>query len=650
METFIQLTVHGLSNGAILALAALGFVLIYKATGVINFAQGEFLLIGAYVLWAAIVHSGLPWLVAIGLAMLVAIVLGLLVERLVLRPLVGRAGDLGDHGHDRARRAAGRGRLAGLGRRTERLPGLHPLRQRRASSAPTVAAEPTVGDRPRRRRARCVRRSSSSAPDGIAMRAVADDQQAALAMGISVRRVVRAGLGDLPASRLSIAGMLVANLAGVSLDLKNFGLLVFPVVILGGLDSVPGAIVGGAVIGLLQQYSGFYLDPRLAELQITGTAELVPYVVLVADPPHQALRPLRSNPNRAGVTMSATSTGVYHRSYRADLALRATRIEYFRLALLAAAVVAAPYLVSAYWLHVLNDIVIAVIGAIGLNILVGFTGQISLGQAGFLAVGAYTAGLISIQLVAAAACRNRSGGTRQRGGWRVLRTASAAAQGALPGDRDARLTGDHHLGVIHWQFLGAGEPLVITEPTSFFGWVPVTDKQWYWVIAVCATLAAIVATNLFRTGVGRAFVAIRDQDIAAEAIGVDTARYKVIAFALSSGFAGVAGALTAYWTTIVTWERFTIDVSMLYLAMIIIGGLGSVSGSVYGAIFIVAVPAWLTQLGNDFSGVISPQNLPAIQLIIFGLSIALFLVFEPKGLARIWQRSKDYFRLWPFRY
>jgi branched-chain amino acid transport system permease protein len=348
--------------------------------------------------------------------------------------------------------------------------------------------------------------------------------------------------------------------------------------------------------------------------------------------------------------VSATSTGVYHRSYRADMALRATRIEYFRLALLAAAVVAAPYLVSAYWLHVLNDIGIAVIGAIGLNILVGYTGQISLGQAGFLAVGAYTAGLISIHssLPPLAGI--------------VLAALVSAAVGAFFGLPALRLKGLYLAiatlasqviitwAIIHWQFLGAGEPLVITEPTSFFGWVPVTDKQWYWVIAVCATLAAIVATNLFRTGVGRAFVAIRDQDIAAEAIGVDTARYKIIAFALSSGFAGVAGALTAYWTTILTWERFTIDVSIAYLAMIIIGGLGSVSGSVYGAIFIVAVPAWLTQLGNDFSGVISPQNLPAIQLIIFGLSIALFLVFEPKGLARIWQRSKDYFRLWPFRY
>ena len=348
--------------------------------------------------------------------------------------------------------------------------------------------------------------------------------------------------------------------------------------------------------------------------------------------------------------MAATSTGVYHRSYRADLALRTTRVEYIRLALLIAAVVAAPFLASAYWVHVLDEIGIAVIGAIGLNILVGYTGQISLGQAGFLAVGAYTAGLISIHsslppLVGIA-----------------MAGLVSAAVGAFFGLPALRLKGLYLAiatlasqviitwAIIHWQFLGAGEPLVITESTAFFGWAPTGDKQWYWVIAVCAALAAIVSTNLFRTGVGRAFVAIRDQDIAAEAIGVNTARYKILAFALSSGFAGVAGALTAYWTTILTWERFTIDVSIAYLAMIIIGGLGSVSGAVYGAIFIVAVPAWLTQLSNDFSGLISPKNVPAIQLIIFGLSIALFLVFEPRGLARIWQRSKDYLRLWPFRY
>jgi branched-chain amino acid transport system permease protein len=130
------------------------------------------------------------------------------------------------------------------------------------------------------------------------------------------------------------------------------------------------------------------------------------------------------------------------------------------------------------------------------------------------------------------------------------------------------------------------------------------------------------------------------------------AGYKVLAFALSSGFAGVAGALTAYRDTFLTWESFTIEVSILYLAMIIVGGLGSVSGAVYGAIFIIGLQALLQELSGKLQGSLSivQENLPAIQQIIFGLTIVLFLIFEPKGLARIWQRMKDYFRLWPFRY
>jgi branched-chain amino acid transport system permease protein len=171
------------------------------------------------------------------------------------------------------------------------------------------------------------------------------------------------------------------------------------------------------------------------------------------------------------------------------------------------------------------------------------------------------------------------------------------------------------------------------------------------VIAGFAGLATVVGTNLFRTGVGRAFVAIRDQDIAAEVVGVDPARYKLLAFAVSSAFVGLAGALTAYWTQILTWERFTLDVSILYLAMIIVGGLGSISGAVYGAAFMIALPAYLQQLSLRFQGdSFFVRNLPALQLLIFGATIILFLVFEPRGMARIWQRMKDYFRLWPFRY
>ena len=347
----------------------------------------------------------------------------------------------------------------------------------------------------------------------------------------------------------------------------------------------------------------------------------------------------------------ATTTGVYQRSYRADLALRHTRVEYVRLALAFALVVVLPYVVSPFWLNVLCQIGIAAIGAIGLNILVGYTGQISLGQGGFLAVGAYSAGVVATKselspLVGVLVA--------------VLVTAAVGAFFGLPALRlkglylaIATLASQQIIVwlIIHWDWVTGGVDALVVEPVEIFGWTITGDSQWYWVIMGLAALAAITATNLFRTGVGRAFIAIRDHDIAAEVIGVDPARYKILAFAVSSAYVGLAGALTAYWTQVLIWDRFTLDTSIRYLAMIIVGGLGSVSGAVYGAAFMIAVPAYLDQLSLKVSSdSFLAQDLPAIKLLIFGLTIVLFLVFEPKGLARIWERMKDYFRLWPFRY
>jgi branched-chain amino acid transport system permease protein len=347
----------------------------------------------------------------------------------------------------------------------------------------------------------------------------------------------------------------------------------------------------------------------------------------------------------------ATTTGVYHTTYRADLALFHTRVERLRILLALAVVVALPFIVSPFWLNVLCQIGIAVIGAIGLNILVGYTGQISLGQGGFLAVGAYTAGVVATKTELPPAVGVLVA---------ILVTAAAGALFGLPALRlkglylaIATLAAQQIIVwlIIHWEFVTGGTDALLLEPVDVFGWAIVGDEDWYWVIAGFAVLAAVTATNLFRTAVGRAFVAIRDHDIAAEVIGVNTARYKVIAFAVSSAYVGLAGALTAYWTQVLIWDRFTFAVSILYLAMIIVGGLGSVAGCVYGAAFMIALPAYLDQLSLK----VSPDSflatdLPAIKLLIFGLTIVLFLVFEPKGLARIWQRVKDYVRLWPFRY
>jgi branched-chain amino acid transport system permease protein len=206
--------------------------------------------------------------------------------------------------------------------------------------------------------------------------------------------------------------------------------------------------------------------------------------------------------------------------------------------------------------------------------------------------------------------------------------------------------------VRNWDVVTGGTESLVVPPATLFGYTLRGDFTWYWVIAAFAVVATLTATNLFRTGLGRAFVAIRDQDIAAEVIGVDPYRYKLLAFAISSAYVGLAGALLAHYRTIVTWERFTLDVSILYLAIIIVGGLGSVAGSIYGSVFMITLPALLQSLGRSLGGTF-PQfqtRLPAIQLGVFGLVIILFLIFEPRGLARIWQRMKDYFRLWPFRY
>lgn len=270
MSTFLQLTVTGLANGAVLALAALGFVLIFKSTGVLNFAQGEFLLIGAYSIFAA-VSFGLPWPLAVVVALVIAVLLGFLVERAVLRPLVGESAI--------AVIMVTIGLAAVLRAMVQMIWGTTPR------SFPAFIPETSlrVGDVlvPVNRLwaialavlvllvfTLVFQRSRQ----GIAMRAVSDDQQAALVVGISVRRVFALAWA-LAAACAVLGGLLLANLVGVSGELAAFGLVVFPVVILGGLDSIAGTLVAGAVIGLLAEYTSAYVNPNLQEV--------VPFLVLV---------------------------------------------------------------------------------------------------------------------------------------------------------------------------------------------------------------------------------------------------------------------------------------------------------------------------------------------------------------------------------
>ena len=272
METFVQLTINGLSNGAILALAALGFVLVYKATGVINFAQGEFLLIAGFVIWFMLVQVGSPWFVGVAVAVVVAIALGLVIERTILRPMVGRPVI--------SVIMVTIGLAAVLGAIVQIIWGTRP--RAFPDFIPAGSVELFGATVPENRLWAIGIVSVALAAftlfyarsrEGIAMRAVADDQQAALAQGISLRRTVALAWA-LAGVTAVFGGALVTNLIGVSGAISSFGLLVFPVVIVGGLDSVGGAVVGGALIGLLSSYTGGYVGG--------GLETVIPYIALLA--------------------------------------------------------------------------------------------------------------------------------------------------------------------------------------------------------------------------------------------------------------------------------------------------------------------------------------------------------------------------------
>ena len=344
--------------------------------------------------------------------------------------------------------------------------------------------------------------------------------------------------------------------------------------------------------------------------------------------------------------------GVFHTRYESDMGLRPRPAQRIRLAALALFVLVFPFVASNYWLDLANQVAIATVGAIGLNILVGYTGQISLGQGAFMAIGAYTAGLLTLNFgvpwgasVFCACILTAVAGTffglpslRLKGLY--LAIATLAAQEIV------------EWGMTHWTALTGGTEAIVLPAPRLFGLRLNSTFGFYWLAVPTAAGTALFAANLFRSRIGRAFEAVRDQDVAASVMGVDVFRTKLLAFATSSFFAGLAGAMIAFYRNIITWERFTLETSIFYLAMIIVGGLGSIRGSFLGAALITLLPALIANLGRAIQDT-APQAaslLPYAQQAVFGIVIILFLIFEPRGLSKLWENLKDYFHVWPFAY
>ena len=315
-----------------------------------------------------------------------------------------------------------------------------------------------------------------------------------------------------------------------------------------------------------------------------------------------------------------------------------------------------PLTLHEYFLSVANLVWIAIIGALGLNILVGYTGQVSIGHGAFMSVGAYTAANLA----------NRLGSP-----WPVNLLAGglmAALIGAIVGIPSLRIKGLYlaiatlagqliiEWTINHVTFISGGVQASIEVARPRLGpWILSSQREMYYFLLVFVALAIVGTMNLMRSRVGRAFIAIRDQDIAAEIIGINIFRYKLLAFAISSFYAGVTGVLYTYFLGIANYEQFQIGVSIDYLAMIIIGGLGSILGSIFGAIFVTLLPIVIRISMENFGDLIFSRQIvlnliPNLRLMLFGVLIIVFLIVEPDGLNRLWRNIRSYFRIWPFAY
>jgi len=347
--------------------------------------------------------------------------------------------------------------------------------------------------------------------------------------------------------------------------------------------------------------------------------------------------------------------GVFDTNYDKDQAIIRTQRQWAAVlgGLMAAGLL--PYLIGGAILNTCNLILITVISVLGLYILTGMTGQISLGQTAFMAIGAYVMGLMVEHW--------------HLNFWLALPSAMLASglAGLIFGIPSLRIKGFYlAMATLAAQFIipwlivnvrpdltGGTDTLVIPAP-SIGGLVLNTQTRMFYLCLVLAVAGTYYAKNLQRSRIGRAFIAIRDNDLAAESMGVGIFRYKLLSFFICSVYAGLAGALYGIWMRGVSVEHFTLSESIWLLGMLIVGGMSSPAGVWFGAVFIRGLDILVRYIGPFIEPYFSADVGAAVKLgmapVVFGVVGLLFLIFEPKGLYRIWERFKNYYRLWPFSY
>ncbi|MEW5722136.1 MAG: branched-chain amino acid ABC transporter permease [Thermodesulfobacteriota bacterium] len=345
------------------------------------------------------------------------------------------------------------------------------------------------------------------------------------------------------------------------------------------------------------------------------------------------------------------------RDYYEDVQMFPSWVESFWFVVLLVLLALFPLFGGNYYCYLLNLMAINSIVAIGLNIVVGYTGQVSLGHAGFFAIGAYASAMLY--------------GVYHLPFLLVLPLAGflAAVFGFLLGLPALRLEGPYltiatmgfGMAVIqvigHWGYLGGRMGIDIPR-LKILAWELKGDVQIYYFIIPVTVILTIGARNLMRTRVGRALVALRDSDIAAQTIGVNLTYYKTLAFAISAFYTGVAGALMAPVLGFISPEQFNLIMSIVFLAMVVVGGLASILGSIAGAMLLTVLQIQLSAVqdlwlaGPLFVSIterwFNIAGINNIKNIIIGLIMVLIVIFEPLGLNGLWLRTKRYWKTWPF--
>lgn len=336
---------------------------------------------------------------------------------------------------------------------------------------------------------------------------------------------------------------------------------------------------------------------------------------------------------------------IFKTHYDQDIALARHGGDRFWYSLLMLALVAAPWLLPEYWLAQLSFVFIYAIVAVGLMLLAGFTGQFSIGHAAFMGIGAYAEAYLAARgwpLAVSLACAM------------VL----AAAAGVVVGLPALRVKGMYlaiatlSFGFIveevlaRWESVTGGNAGKSVPAPQILGYALDSTESFYFLCLVCVVGSTLVVLNLLRAPTGRAFVAIRDSEVSAQSMGIQLARYKSLSFAISAALAGLGGALYGHKMQFISPEQFSLVQSIDLVLMVVIGGLGSIHGAFFGAIFLIGMPQ-LISLGKDYLPAAIGQA-TGLQSVVYGAVLIAFVMLEPMGLYGRWLKVRTWLELYPF--